>query len=135
MRNLLLFGLLTIAMLPLLAGCGAGDNMAYVEGIVTIDGEPVEGVEITFEPQAEGGSPSIGITGSSGHYEAMFTAERKGAQIGKHTVRIAATQYDEEGNETVLAEIPPEYAEESTVEFEVKPGNNTFDLDVETAPE
>lgn len=133
MRSLVLFGFLTLALSPLLVGCGADDNMAYVEGTVTVDGEPIEGVEITFEPQEPGGAPSLGITDSSGHYEAMFTADRKGAQIGKHTVRISATQYDENTNETVLAEIPPEYGDESTLEFEVEPGKNTFDVDVETS--
>ncbi|MFW6169437.1 MAG: hypothetical protein ACODAD_03025 [Planctomycetota bacterium] len=135
MKNLVLFCVLMVALTPLFAGCGADDNMAYVKGTVTVDGEPIEGVEISFEPQSEGGSPSLGITDSSGHYEAMFTANQKGVQIGKHTVRIAAIHYDDQEKETVLADIPPEYAEESTITFEVEPGNNTFDLDVETNAE
>jgi hypothetical protein len=123
--------LLGLALL-LQAGCNTNPNMAHCEGTITIDGEPYEGVEITFDPQFEGGSQSIGITDADGHYEAMFTAQQDGIMIGKHLVMINATQYDDQGNETVIAEIPPKYAEESEVEVEIEPGNNTFDLDVKT---
>ncbi len=132
MRQGLVFAILYLILIPLVAGCGGDDRFASVQGTVTIDGSPVEGVEILFEADFPGGSPSIGFTDASGRYQAMFTPTQPGAMVGKHRIRIRAEQIDGDGNVNILAEIPPEYGAESEIEFEVTPGSNTFDLDVVT---
>lgn len=124
--------LVILILVPLLVGCGGDDRFASVEGTVTIDGTPVEGVEIIFDADFPGGSPSVGFTDANGYYRAMFTPTQPGAMVGPHRIRIRAEQIDGDGNVTTLAEIPPEYGDESEIEFEVTPGSNTFDLDVST---
>jgi hypothetical protein len=129
-RQWLFFAILALA--PAIAGCGGDDRFATVEGVVTIDGSAVEGVEIIFEPTFPQGSPSIGFTDASGRYQAMFTPTKAGAMVGTHRIRVRAHQIDGDGNAVVLADIPPEYDSESEREFEVTPGSNTFDLNVPT---
>lgn len=124
----------TLALLALCAaGCGgSGPDFGEVQGKVTIDGQPVEGLEITFDPQFTGGSPSLGTTDAQGNYWARFSISRDGAWVGKHTLRINGVTYNDSGAEIILAKIPAEYGDESQQEFEVKPGSNTFNLDVKT---
>ncbi|GAA4420522.1 carboxypeptidase-like regulatory domain-containing protein [Bremerella cremea] len=56
-----------------LAGCSTDDSVLkveYVEGTVTLDGEPVEGATIMFSPVVRGeGAPANGFTDAQGHYE------------------------------------------------------------------
>lgn len=124
---------LSLAFVVLLAGCGGDDRFATVGGKLTIDGKPIKGLEIIFEPQFSGGAPSIGFSDEGGHYTAMFTADRAGIMIGEHIVRISGVQYGE-GSTTVLAKIPPEYAEKSTHVVNITSGANTFDLDIKAKP-
>jgi hypothetical protein len=83
-----------------LAGCGPSEDfkLAPVSGTVTLDGQPLVGAGVTFQPEGGGaGNPGPGsaaITDASGKYE-LQTAEAKrraGAVVGKHTVRITGTQ-------------------------------------------
>ncbi len=122
---------LALTLTACLVGCGGDDRFATVSGTLTVDSKPVKGLEIIFEPQFEGGSPSIGFSDDSGHYKAMFTADREAVMIGKHVVRISGVQYGE-GTTTELAKIPPEYGPKSTQTVEITSGSNTFDLDIET---
>jgi len=117
----------------LLAGCGGDDRFATAQGTLTVDGKPIKGLEIVFEPQFSGGAPSIGFSDERGHYQAIFTADRPGIMIGKHIIRISGVQYGE-GSTTVLAKIPPEYGTQSTQEVEITRGTNTVDIDVKTKP-
>lgn len=96
-----------------------------------MDGKPIKGLEIIFEPQFTGGAPSIGVSDDRGYYEAIFTADRPGVMIGEHIVRISGVQYGE-GSTTVLAQIPPEYGVKSKPVVEIVRGANKVDIDVQT---
>src|SRR5262245_49070668 len=50
----------------LLAGCSGGDRpeLGYVSGTVTMDGEPLVGVIVTFKP--EQGRPAVDVTDADG---------------------------------------------------------------------
>ena len=81
-----------------LAGCGgADDGFAYqpVSGVVTVDGEPVAGLTVSFAPQTaalESGRPSVATTDEEGRYVAKtldgvvgaaeFGAEAKSFVLG-----------------------------------------------------
>ena len=77
-----------------LTGCPASGDFGYVEGTVTIDGEPVEKATVGFYPQ--GGRGSIGATDSDGHYELRYTSSQKGASVGEHkvTIKTAVKAFD-----------------------------------------
>jgi hypothetical protein len=50
------------------AGVGCSGSESAVEGVVTLDGQPVDKAVVTFNP-AEGGRPSAGQTGSDGKFK------------------------------------------------------------------
>ncbi|MFC1597648.1 carboxypeptidase regulatory-like domain-containing protein [Planctomycetota bacterium] len=115
----------------LATGCGdGGPERGNVTGKVTLDGKPLEGADLEFQPTE--GSPSYGTTNPDGKYKLMYTRDKKGAMVGEHTVRIttSTTATDENGNEIrVPQQVPPEYSREGVVK-EVKPGRNKFDFDL-----
>ena len=82
-RTISLF-LLCIALMLLasFAGCGGSDiPTAAVTGTITINGEPVEGIEVTFVPDAKI-RPSVGLTDAQGRYKAQFVRSQSGVALG-----------------------------------------------------
>lgn len=82
-------------MLALLALGFAGCNgeTGYVEGTVTLDGQPIDQATVTFYP--EEGRASLGRTDSAGKYKLLYTSSLDGAVIGEHKVTIS-TKVDAE---------------------------------------
>ena len=71
-----------------LAGCHRPPvDLGYVEGRVTVDGEPLEHVTIIFAPES-GGRPSVGMTNSNGEYLLYHTSNYQGAELGGHNVKL-----------------------------------------------
>lgn len=117
----------------LLAGCGPGDGLATVKGRVTLDGQPLEGALVEFQPLAAGGSPSSAITDAGGHYRLMYTFQKAGALPGEHvvTIRTGRSYVDEEGCEVECAErVPLKYNVHSELKRTVEPGRNVVDFDL-----
>ncbi|OHB84949.1 MAG: hypothetical protein A2V98_12185 [Planctomycetes bacterium RBG_16_64_12] len=114
------------------AGCGGdGPERGAVSGKVTLDGEPLEGADVEFQPEA--GSPSYGTTDRKGKYDLMYTRDKRGAMIGVHTVRIttSTTGTDGQGNQTAVPQrVPPKYNSQSELKTEVKPGRNKVDFEL-----
>jgi hypothetical protein len=72
--------------LAAIAGCGRGISMAEVEGVVTLNGKPVEKIQVEFWPSKEG-PRSIGVTDSEGRYKLKTDdGTQPGAAVGKHSV-------------------------------------------------
>jgi len=112
-----------------LSGCGpAGPVLATVEGTVLVDGKPVKGLFIEFQP--DGGSPSIGETDESGHYVLRFSRERWGAEVTEHTVRIMADE--DGGGRNGKDRLPTKYNAKSELKRDVLGGRNVFDFELET---
>ena len=123
-----------IPLCLLVAGCGSDDGLARVKGKVTLNGEPLEGAIVQFQPTAEDGSSSAGMTDAEGRYELMSTFDTPGAMPGEHvvTIRTAAAYYEEEDGEAVQPErIPAKYNTRTELKRTVEPGRNTFDFDLE----
>jgi hypothetical protein len=88
-------GRMTLAaglMLALVSGCG-GDGrpkLYQVEGAVTINGEPLEGAHVSFQPLPDGQiqRPSTAITDAQGKFVLGTYAEKDGAPKGKYKVAI-----------------------------------------------
>jgi hypothetical protein len=111
------------------AGCGrSGPGLAGVTGVVTLNGKPLPGALVEFQPP--GGSPSEGITNREGAYRLKFSHGKHGAMIGTHTVRINTDRGDEdESGEAIVEEVvPARYNRQSELTAEVKPGNNAIDF-------
>lgn len=56
-----------LAILLVAGGCSRSP-LQFVEGVVTLDGELLEGATVTFRPAAEGGMTAAGITDANGRY-------------------------------------------------------------------
>ena len=117
----------------LLAGCGSGDGLATVKGKVTLNGQPLEGAVVQFQPTADDGSPSAGKTDAKGRYELMHTFNTRGGMPGEHvvTIRTAAAYYEEEDTDVQPVErIPAKYNTRTELKRTVKRGRNTIDFDL-----
>jgi hypothetical protein len=73
-----------------LPGCNrSGLNLAYVDGVVTYNGQPVEHAGVIFKPDT--GPFAMGTTDGEGKFT-LITANHPGALIGEHKVGISKTQ-------------------------------------------
>lgn len=108
-------------------GCSQGDRppLGYVTGTVTIDGEPLVGVIVTFLP--EKGRAAVGTTNEEGKYELQYVAGAKGTKIGPTTVIFMPPT----GGSTSHP-IPAKYQNQSDFKVEVERGKNVFDFDLES---
>mgnify|MGYP002623455580 FL=1 len=91
MKNFASFGIVALGAM-LLAGCNkkpSGPEMVNVEGIVTVEGEPMENLRVEFWPK-EAGQTSAGRTDANGHFvlELADASGVKGAVVGPHGVAI-----------------------------------------------
>jgi hypothetical protein len=115
----------------LMAGCGSGSGLAPVKGKVTLDGQPLEGAVVHFQPTAPGGSPSSGVTDADGRYELMYTFNTPGAMPGEHVVSISTARpdVDEQGYEIERPErVPANYNTRTTLKRTVEPGGSTINF-------
>jgi hypothetical protein len=142
----LVSSLSALGLMIAVAGCGDGSGftpkLAPVKGTVKVDGAPVAGLTVSFEPQSSSpsaktiGQPSSGITDASGAYELTYTGGDKGAVVGKHIVRVSnmAAEAPDPAAATGASnvKIPETYNTNSTLNKEVKSGPNTIDLDIKT---
>lgn len=124
--------LLALAV-PLLLASGCGDwwlRITEVSGTVRIDGKPAGGVQVVFQPLDASRPRAIAQSDKDGHYRLgrQGPGNRQGAASGAYRVQLFT---DTDGPNPVL--IPAAYNTNSTLEFEVIPGQaNVFDIDVET---
>ncbi|MFH1920282.1 MAG: carboxypeptidase-like regulatory domain-containing protein [Planctomycetota bacterium] len=117
----------------LLAGCGSSDGLATVKGKVTLNGQPLEGAIVEFQPVIAGGAPSAGKTDANGRYELMYTFKTPGAMPGDHTVsiRTGGTCFDDEGDEVERPErLPARYNSQTELNETVQPGKNTINFEL-----
>lgn len=121
-------------------GCGdAGSDqpeLGLVKGVVSIDGEPLDGASITFYPDS--GRQATATTDADGNYELIYIRTTKGCKLGHNKVVIStlteAEDAAEEGDDAkievkrVAEKIPRKYNSRTKLEADVKPGDNTFDF-------
>jgi hypothetical protein len=127
---------IAVGLLVAAAGCGqAGPELGSVKGTITLDGKPLEGAEISFQPDSATGSPALGETDAEGRYELRYTRSRNGADLGRHKVRIStAIEREAEHGKIVRARerVPAKYNAKSELTAEVKSGKNTIDFPLES---
>jgi hypothetical protein len=139
--------------LSLVAGCSRGGTpLGRVTGKVTLNGQPLEGAQLTFTAK-DAPRAALGTTDAQGVYSLTTFAPNDGAPLGHHTVTItmpaknapdmsagkpdaaygAAMKQAAKGVQVRGKEIPAKYANPltSNLSADVKSGNNAdvnFDL-------
>ena len=80
------------ALLLLLAtGCNREIPYGSVEGVVTVDGQPLANAEVVFMPNPDKGTVgprSVAVTDKDGHYRIASDLGRDGTPVGFNTVVI-----------------------------------------------
>ncbi len=127
-----------------LAGCNNGPGVVEVSGTVTVDGKPLELIQVEFWPSS--GPRSIGKTDDQGKFTLKLDdGSQPGAVPGKHKVALRDTwpskdDYLNDGGEWVdmskgrKSRIHSKYydAPNSPLSADVEPGKaNTIDFKVE----
>jgi hypothetical protein len=116
-----------------LMGCGGGapddlPELVSVTGTVTMDGAPVEGAQVVFEP--EKGPAASGMTNATGKFELYTGSGHAGAVPGIHMVRISKMEGDA-GSEL----IPARYNINSEMARNVDaPGPNEIKIELSSKP-
>jgi hypothetical protein len=108
------------ACLLLPAGCSGGHE-ASLTGVVTYQGQPVKGALMNLH-NADSGPMAYAMTDDTGTYQAL-TGSQRGLQPGRYRFAFKSPA------DMVL---PSKYlsAENSGLEYEVKPGKNVFDIEL-----
>jgi hypothetical protein len=129
------FGRRTIAVAAFLGvlsalGCDSKPyGFAPVSGTVTLDGQPVSDVRVTFQPTGRDtqnpGPGSSAFCDASGFYELETVRGDPGAVPGPHTVRILNpephTASSDDSTAPPRKELIPRHYEEGVLSFDVPP--------------
>lgn len=133
---------LSIASLVFVLGCGpSGPELGKVSGIITMDGEPVEGAYVTYLPLFPGGIElnCARKTDDTGYYEMQFNADRNGVLLGEHRVLVSTLddiKLPTGANKKIPERIPRIYVnEKSPLVLDVKAGDNDGSFDISSKPE
>ncbi|WP_417736753.1 carboxypeptidase regulatory-like domain-containing protein [Rosistilla oblonga] len=126
-----------VAIVLLLAsvGCvGSGLVMpetGEVEGIVTMDGQPLPNVSIVFQPQENPQArASMAVSDEQGRYTLTYHTDKQGALIGMHTVSITTPTDAPDPSGQSKDPIPARYNSQSELVVEVKAGSNDIPLEL-----
>ncbi len=117
------FVLLSICCLAA-AGCGPG--LQEVTGKVTLDGKPVQGLEVNFEPvDPSTGGTATGYTQADGSFKLHYPGRKTGAPPGEYIVRIVGAEVDD----GPPVRVPAKYGSKSELKATVGSGEpHVFEL-------
>lgn len=121
--------LLAVA-LPLAAGCGPA-GVVPVSGRVTLNGQPLANVHVSFQPIAAGtevnpGGGSYAFTDADGRFTLrLVEGDAPGAVVGKHRVEITPRNVDDDRDRRgkgAVTGVPAKYNRHSDLTFDVPRG-------------
>ena len=135
---------LILAALSFSGGCSSGGAVP-VSGRVTLDGQPLAGAHVSFQPEGGGslsdssaGSGSYAVTASDGSYVLrLAVGDRPGAAVGKHRVEISMRNDSDDDTDRHTQPpkqtkvIPPRYNLRTELTCDVPPSGKSdanFDL-------
>ncbi len=128
--NLILTAMLLMATM---IGCNRGVPTARVEGVVTLDGKPLQEIRVLFQPDNKGGEEgvtgSFGLTDAAGKFVLKLSdSQNEGAVVDFHAVtlsdKLSEDPKDSDAGgfgKTTKSRIPMKYTNEPP-KFEVKAG-------------
>jgi len=131
----MLKSLLGLGLTGLLLGCDSGPAPATISGEVKINGTPLEKGVISYVPADNTGSPATAEI-KNGKYEIRTTAGNKVVQISAPIVtdrRKESSAPDAPTIEFTSESLPPKYNSASELTFDVKPGSNTKNWEIEVS--
>ena len=110
-------------------GCSNGNRppLAPVEGLVTLDGQPLAGATVVFQPTR--GKASSAQTGPDGRYELIYLRDIRGAIPGQHTVTIT-TASESQPEER----LPSRYHNKTELTALVEPEGGEVNFDLKSSP-
>jgi hypothetical protein len=113
----------------LLTGCSnSGPKLGQVTGNVTLDGNPLVDAELSFMP-TKGGRTAMAQTDDQGSYTLIYSMKAYGGEVGENLVRISKyISPKADGSQT--QSIPARYNEQSELTFTIKPGQNTYNIEL-----
>ena len=124
------------AAVNLLLGCAPGGLESQVSGTVTLDGKAVGPGTITFAMKSASSNPATGAIEKDGSYR-LKTARTAGLHPGTYQVSLTVFEAAQGrpgerlyGPSKMIT--PEKYSSTATsgLEYEVKPGGNTIDIDL-----
>ena len=140
---MLLIVALTMLLQPGCGGSGDQPELGQVTGTVTLDGMPLSGIAVVFQP--DNGRPARGMTNAEGKYELTYIRQTKGTKVGPNRVEIAPSEdgevEEESSDESAPAPkksksgkpaIPARYNVKSELKADVKGGKNEFNFDLKS---
>ena len=122
-------------LLCLVAGCSKNDGpeVGYVTGLVTLNSQPLSNATVEFVPVDNPTQrPSTAITDSNGKYDLFYSATRKGAALGQHTVTIKKFKSDSSDTKESTVLTPAKYAKPGELKAKVEKGSQTIDFDLKS---
>ena len=132
-----LIGCCVVGFVLSITGCAEkGPKLGTVTGVVTLDGDPVEGAMVQFLPLFPGGveATSVERTDADGRFEMMYSVDRMGCLVGNHSVQITTQDWLKQpdgSNKIVKERIPAHYIGlKSILEFDVQEGENTANFEL-----
>lgn len=135
----------TLLSLPGCGGNGDQPDLGQVTGTITLDGKPLGGVAVVFQP--EKGRPARGKTDADGKYELTYIRDTRGTKIGRNRVEIAPSEEGDDPTEDIedpdslpvkrptksgKPKVPAKYNIKSELEADVQPGDNTFNFELKS---
>ncbi len=134
-----------LGLCGLLNGCRESKSydLAPVSGIVTLDGQPLAGAIVNFQPIATGDDVSVGPGSTArcnekGQFVLVTTHGQKGAVVGEHKIRIYSRKNEtdlssDEDAAPVVERVPEAFNYKSQVRFVVPPaGSDSADFAIVT---
>jgi hypothetical protein len=130
-------------LLAATALCGCGRNLSQVSGVVTLDGQPLRGGDdvratVCFQPSSGSGTVAMGLLDEHGRYR-LSSGSQEGVVPGEYVVTFSASQLvrSTDGRAAGGRRITDaSYADAKTsgFKFTVEPGQNEFDLALNSQP-
>ena len=121
----------TVLWLVLIVSVGCSDGnrppLAPVEGRITLDGQPLAGATVVFQPTR--GKSSSAQTGPDGRYELIYIRDIRGAIPGQHTVSIT-TASESQPKER----LPARYHSKTELTAVVEPEGGEVNFDLSSSP-
>ena len=119
-----------VAALLLAGGCNSRTAkyppLGEVTGKVASSDQPMANIVVFFQPTA-GGRASTGTTDASGRYTLHYTDAARGAMVGEHVVSLSESFMN---NTDPNASLQSPQGLKKKFSFTVKPGRNTFDIEI-----
>lgn len=123
-------------------GCGgSGPELGPVDGTVRVNGKPVSGLRVYFNPDVEErgqpspGRSSYGVTDEQGRFSLTYDdpdAPRPGAVVGTHVVVVNDPDAEDQTKRVQVSRVPMKYTRitETPLRKTVASGAQTIDLDL-----